>query len=154
MYLVKIWYAAFVCSFSSHQLALFAIVSIGSHWQKSLESLLKVSWKTNITTEPILELCASIVSTFQSSQVTPLDLVVLFYSWFTMSSKNWINAFFLTKFSNKVYNLVLKDLCKLLVDKPLNARVTAVQSLENLHTFILLQPWWWAKECPQVHFPI
>ena len=29
----------------------------------------------------------------------------------------------------------------------------AVQSLKHLHTFILRQPCWWAKEFPQAHFP-
>ena len=38
------------------------------------------------------------------------------------------------------------------VDTPINAKVTAVQSFENLHTFILRQPCWWARERPQSIF--
>ena len=49
---------------------------------------------------------------------------------------------FWTKFVHNVNNPVLKGLCKFQVDIPKNARVTAVQSLENLHTFILQQPCW------------
>ena len=39
------------------------------------------------------------------------------------------------------------------VDIPINARVTTVENLENLHTSIMRQPCWWAKECPPAHFP-
>ena len=60
----------------------------------------------------------------------------------------------LTKFLHSVDKLALKGLCKFQVNKPENARVTAVQSLENLHTFMLRQPWWWAKECPPAQFTI
>ena len=38
-------------------------------------------------------------------------------------------------------------------DRHTNVRITAVQSLENLHTFILRQPCWWAEESPAAHFP-
>ena len=66
-----------------------------------------------------------------------------------MSSKIWIWIIdFLTKFLHNVSSPVLKRLCKFQVDIPINARVTAVQNLENLYTFILRQPWWWTKECP------
>ena len=43
---------------------------------------------------------------------------------------------FLTKFLHNVNNPVLKGLCKFQVDISKNARVTAVQSLENLHTSV------------------
>ena len=48
----------------------------------------------------------------------------------------------------------MKGLCKFQVDIPKSAKVTAVQSLGNLHTFILRQPCWQAKECLPAHFPI
>ena len=35
----------------------------------------------------------------------------------------------------------------------MNAKVTAVQSFEDLYTFILWQPCWWAREHPQPIFP-
>ena len=38
---------------------------------------------------------------------------------------------FLTKFLHKVNNTVLNDICKCQVDIPINARVTAGQSLEK-----------------------
>ena len=38
--------------------------------------------------------------------------------------------------------VVLKGFCKFQVDIQKNARVTAIQSLEDLHTFILRQPCW------------
>ena len=47
----------------------------------------------------------------------------------------------------------LKHLCKFEVDISINARVMAVQSLEDLYIFILRQPCWWAKECPPIDFP-
>ena len=47
---------------------------------------------------------------------------------------------FLTKFLHNVNNPVLKGLCKFQVDISINARVTSVQRLENLYTFILPQP--------------
>ena len=43
---------------------------------------------------------------------------------------------FFTKFLHNVNNPVLKALCKFQVDIPINARVTAVQNLENLHTYL------------------
>ena len=43
---------------------------------------------------------------------------------------------FWTKFSDNVSNLILKGLCKIQVDIPIYARVTSVQSLENLQTFL------------------
>ena len=52
-----------------------------------------------------------------------------------MSSETYINVFF-TKFSHNVDDLVLEGLCKFQVNEPINARVLAVQSLGNLHTFI------------------
>ena len=55
------------------------------------------------------------------------------------SSKIQINDFF-AKFLHNVNNPGLKGLCKFPVDIPTNSRVTATQSLENLHTFILRQP--------------
>ena len=50
------------------------------------------------------------------------------------SSKMQINEF-LTKFLHNVCNLVLKSFCKFQADIPINARVTAVESLENLRIF-------------------
>ena len=46
----------------------------------------------------------------------------------------------------------MKDLCKFQVYMPINAKVT-VQNFENLLTFILRQPCWWARELPQPIFP-
>ena len=46
----------------------------------------------------------------------------------------------------------MKDLCKFQVDIPINAKVAAVQSFENPHTFILRQPSWWARARPQPIF--
>ena len=43
---------------------------------------------------------------------------------------------FLTKFSHNVDKPILKDLCKFQVDMPVNARVRAVQNLENPIHFI------------------
>ena len=50
-------------------------------------------------------------------------------------------------------NPILKDLCKFQVYTPINAKVMAAQNFENLHTFILRQPCWWARERPQPIFP-
>ena len=47
---------------------------------------------------------------------------------------------FLHFFPHNVDNPVLKCLCKFLANKLVNARVTAVQSLENHQTIILRQP--------------
>ena len=41
-----------------------------------------------------------------------------------------------TKFLHNVNNPILKDLCKFQIDTPINVKVMAVQSFENLHTFI------------------
>ena len=60
---------------------------------------------------------------------------------------------FWTKFWHNLNNPILKNLCKFQVDIPINAKSTAVQSFENLHTLILRQPWWWAWEHPQPIFP-
>ena len=49
-------------------------------------------------------------------------------------------------------DLILEDLCKFQVDTPKNAKVIAVQSFENHHTFILWQQCWWARERPQPIF--
>ena len=57
------------------------------------------------------------------------------------------------KVLHNVNNLVLKGLCKFQVDIPKNSRVTAVQSLQNLHKFILPQPRWYVKECLPAIFP-
>ena len=54
------------------------------------------------------------------------------------------------EFSHKVNKQVLNGLYKFQVDTPINARFSAVQSWENLHTFILRQPYWWAI----AHFPM
>ena len=45
----------------------------------------------------------------------------------------------LTKFLHNVNKPVLKGLCMFQVDIPINAKVMAVTSLENLHIFILPQ---------------
>ena len=68
------------------------------------------------------------------------------------SSKIYINEL-CNKILHNVYNPILKVFCKFQVDISINARFTAVQSLENLHTFILWQPCWRAKECSAAHFP-
>ena len=56
--------------------------------------------------------------------------------------------------NNDVSDPILKCHCRAQVDKPINARVIAVQSSDNLYTFILRLPCWWEKECPPAHFPI
>ena len=58
----------------------------------------------------------------------------------------------LTKFQHNVDNAILKYHHNFQVDKSVNARVIAVESLQNFYTFILPQPCWWAKECPPTHF--
>ena len=74
------------------------------------------------------------------------------YLWFARtSSKIKINDFS-DKTLHNVDNAILKNLCKFQVDVPINTRVIAVQSLENLYTFILRQPCWLAKECLPAHF--
>ena len=60
---------------------------------------------------------------------------------------------FWTRFQHNVNNPILKDHCKLQVDAPIIAKVTAVESFKNLQTFILRQPCWWARERPQPIFP-
>ena len=60
---------------------------------------------------------------------------------------------FWTKVSHNVNDPILKDLCKFQVDPPINAKVTAVQSFENLHTSILRQPCWWSRDAHQTNFP-
>ena len=67
-------------------------------------------------------------------------------------SKTWINDL-LEKFYHSVNNSILKDLCKFQIDTPTDTKVTAVQRFENLHTFILQQPCWRARERPQPIFP-
>ena len=62
--------------------------------------------------------------------------------------KNLNHNFFDKIFTQCKYH-ILNDLFKFQVNIPTNARVTAVQSLENLSTFLLQQPCWWAKEYPQ-----
>ena len=57
------------------------------------------------------------------------------------------------KVLHNVNNPVLKGLCKFQVDIPKNSRVTAVQSLQNLHNLILPQPRWYVKECLPAIFP-
>ena len=47
----------------------------------------------------------------------------------------------------------MKYLCKFQLNILINSRVIAAQSLENFYPFILRQPCWWAKECPQLIFP-
>ena len=60
------------------------------------------------------------------------------YSWFvTDVIKNFKLTYILTKFLHNVDSPVLKGLWKFQPDKPIKVRVTAVQSLENLYTFIL-----------------
>ena len=76
------------------------------------------------------------------------------HSWFAKTSSKIKLTTFLTKSLHNVNNPILKVLCKFQVDISINARVTTVQSLENLHTFKLWQPCWWAKECPSTHFTI
>ena len=51
-----------------------------------------------------------------------------------------INFYDLEYFGSKKTIVILKDLCKFQVNTPINAKVTAVQSFENLHTFISWQP--------------
>ena len=77
-----------------------------------------------------------------------------FYSWFAMTTAELKLTTYLTKFFYNVNNPILRYLCKFQVDIPIIARVTAIESLENLCTFILRQPCWWAKECTPTHFPI
>ena len=51
------------------------------------------------------------------------------------------------KFSNKVSYPILEHLCKFQVDILINARITAVQNLKNLYSFISRESFWWAKAC-------
>ena len=60
--------------------------------------------------------------------------------------KNFKLTIFLTKVLHNVNKPILNDLCKFQVDTTINAKVTAVQSFKNLHTFMLRQPCWWARE--------
>ena len=71
------------------------------------------------------------------------------YSVFAMTSSKIYFYVFWTKFLPNVNNPILKDLCKVQVNTLINAKVTAVQSFKTLHTFILWQPCWWAREHPQ-----
>ena len=59
---------------------------------------------------------------------------------------------FPTKLLHNVNNTILKYLCEFQVDISINAKVITVQNLEDLCTFILRQPYWSAKECPQPIF--
>ena len=54
---------------------------------------------------------------------------------------------FWIKFLHKVNNPFWNAVCKFQVGIPIDERVTAVQSLENLHTFILRQP----LSCPPAY---
>ena len=69
-----------------------------------------------------------------------------------MSSETYINVFF-TKFSHNVDDLVLEGLCKFQVNEPTNARVLAVQSLGNLHTFIYCGSHDGGQNAHQPNFP-
>ena len=61
---------------------------------------------------------------------------------------------FLTIFLHNEKNPIFKDPDKFQVNMPIiNAIVIAVQSLENLHTFVIWQPCWWAKNAHQPIFP-
>ena len=60
---------------------------------------------------------------------------------------------FLTKPLHDVNNPILKCLCKFQPDIPLNARVIAVQSLENLCALIFRQLCRLAKDCHRGIFP-
>ena len=59
---------------------------------------------------------------------------------------------FVTTFLHNEDHPVYKSFCKFQANIPLNARFMATQSLENLCTFILRQPCWWAKECTPAQF--
>ena len=73
----------------------------------------------------------------------------------TIPGLQWRHQKFkLTIFLTDIDYPSLKYLWKFKVDIPIHARVTAVQSLENLYTFILQQPCWWAKQTPPAYFPI
>ena len=62
-------------------------------------------------------------------------------------------ATFPTKLLDNVNNPILKYLCKFQINIQPHARVTAVQSLEDLYTFILWQPSWWSQAHPQPFSP-
>ena len=80
---------------------------------------------------------------------------IIFYSCTLMQWRHqkFKLTVFLTESLHSVNNPVLKYFCKFQLHLPLNARGTAIQSSENLHTSSLQQPGWWAKECPPAHFP-
>ena len=58
------------------------------------------------------------------------------YSWFAIKSSKFKLTTLSIKCLLNVSNSVLKGLCKLQVDIPINTRVMAVQSLGDLHAFI------------------
>ena len=55
-----------------------------------------------------------------------------------------------SNFLHNVNNPILKDHFKFHINTQINAKVTAVQSFENLHIFLLRQP---CQERPPAHFP-
>ena len=66
--------------------------------------------------------------------------VIVKVSWFAVTSSKFELAISWTKFLHNVNNPFLNGLCEFQVDIPKGERVTAVQSLEKLHTFMLRQP--------------
>ena len=51
-----------------------------------------------------------------------------------------LNKQIFRQFLHNVNNPILTVLCKFQIDIPIDARVTVVRSLEDLHTFTLWQP--------------
>ena len=65
-----------------------------------------------------------------------------YFSLFLVCNDVIKNLNFRIKFLHNVNDSILKVLCKFQVDLSINARVRTVHSLDNLHTFILRQPYW------------